>query len=432
MQQLRLLLKGMLAVALAGAIALPALAQGGNGAPRRFDLRLQDADMEFAMQMLSQETGLKLQFVFRPSTEEFARITLTLEDVTVDLAIKYICEAAGAVYRKDAADIYVISHIRSAPRASESVSAVPEPVREPVYVHKIVLRHRHPRPVLELLYGRIADQYGDWRALKEFQRWSVADYIGKGSGGPILMNTPSSFTNLDNLSNSALSLGNSPAAVPSPNGASNGIELPGSDQFGGTSPGGRMVDPKVAAGDAGKPLRHPVWEIREIEYNLLVRYGPNQTFAHHRDAHRAALTLIGFPSLDFALPLLVGVVLGVIDRHDDQLPLGRSLGWLPEKPRHRSHALDRSVGHVDYAALAPIGCHDTGLHFRVDRLRRSLVGPDEINRLASPSGVFLLIGLEGALAYATRFMAHENLVGHVGNARLALGDVKNVFPRDGP
>src|SRR5437868_2636745 len=128
-----LLLVGMTS-ALLGGLALPSAAIYVPQEAKRFDLTLQDADLVAATQMLASRSGLDLQFVFKPTSEPYGRITLTLRAVTVDEAIKYICDAAGAVARKDSSGIFVIGRKTDFPEPTGGNTAAPPVVKTPSIV----------------------------------------------------------------------------------------------------------------------------------------------------------------------------------------------------------------------------------------------------------------------------------------------------------
>lgn len=220
------LLTGAITAIAVAVMCLPALAQGNDPAERRFDLNLEQADLQAALQMLSAQTGTNLQFVFKPTSKPYAKITLSLKDKTVDEAVKFICEAAGAAFRKDPGGVYVIFRGEDEPEVippSGSTTA-PDPVVKPApkIVSKIPIKHGNPRTILEMLYGLLADQVGEWKALLEFRRMHAAELIGRGANTPVMMNTSASFSPINDLGNS-----NRGGTNTTGNTAGNNIDIPG-------------------------------------------------------------------------------------------------------------------------------------------------------------------------------------------------------------
>jgi general secretion pathway protein D len=79
-----------------------------QAAEQRVDVNLKDADMLSATRALTLRTGIN--FVVEPSDQPYGRITLQVSGVTAEDAIRYICQAAGASFRRDDNDVYIIGH----------------------------------------------------------------------------------------------------------------------------------------------------------------------------------------------------------------------------------------------------------------------------------------------------------------------------------
>jgi general secretion pathway protein D len=99
---------GLLAVLTSAVVAPLSVAMAQQASEVRVDLNLKDADMMAATQALFQRTGI--QFVIQPSSEPYQRVTLKLDAVTPEDAVRYICQAAGAYFKRDENGVYVISH----------------------------------------------------------------------------------------------------------------------------------------------------------------------------------------------------------------------------------------------------------------------------------------------------------------------------------
>ncbi len=129
----------------------------------RVDVNLKDADMLTATRMLTQRTGI--QFVVEPNSEGFGKITLKIDRVTAEDAIRYICLAAGATFRRDENGVYIISRTKAV--------TTPEPAAPAANVPKIVRRIKilkaGAREVYEsLLYGTAFNSERGFEELKRF------------------------------------------------------------------------------------------------------------------------------------------------------------------------------------------------------------------------------------------------------------------------
>lgn len=205
--------------------------------PKRFDLNLADADLAAATQMLASRSGQALQFVFKPAAEPYGRITLNLHGVTVEEAIKFICEAAGAVVKKDPSGVFVIGHASDFPTPTEPVDPPVKPVKAPSVVSKIFLKNYHPKDMLELLYAQEVDSQGEWKALLRFQKLNTP-IPEIAQSAPMILNTP---------------ITQSPQPQDLTQGGDNGIIVPGgANQIGGRGgQGGRLGQGGVQGGNIG-------------------------------------------------------------------------------------------------------------------------------------------------------------------------------------
>src|SRR5436190_8304161 len=91
-----------LGAVLAAAVVAPltsAVAQQASPDQVRVTIHLKDADLVTATQVLMQKAGL--QMVVEPSSEPFGKITLDLENQAAEDVVRYMCQAAGAYFRRD-------------------------------------------------------------------------------------------------------------------------------------------------------------------------------------------------------------------------------------------------------------------------------------------------------------------------------------------
>jgi general secretion pathway protein D len=120
----------------------------------KVDMNLKDADMLMATKALTAQTGL--QFVLEPSNDPFPKITLTLKQVTADEAIRYICQAAGAFFKKDENGVYIIGHKKSDGNGGtiDPVAAPLPVVPKKLKLHKFKMMHADASQVLAQLKGQ--------------------------------------------------------------------------------------------------------------------------------------------------------------------------------------------------------------------------------------------------------------------------------------
>ena len=159
-------------------IAISASAFAQQPADVRLDVNLKDADMMAATRTIFQRTGI--QFLVKPTTKAYSRITLKLNDVTAEDAVKYICDAAGAYFMRDELGVYIIS--------PEPFKAAAEPTVAPkkassVY-RAIQIRHASAQETFDaIVYDIKSDPMRGWENLKRFTRLSQND-VTRIFGGP--------------------------------------------------------------------------------------------------------------------------------------------------------------------------------------------------------------------------------------------------------
>jgi type II secretory pathway component GspD/PulD (secretin) len=220
-----------LAVAGSAFFMVLASAMAQNPADVRLDVDLKDADMLAATRMLFQRTGI--QFVIAPATKQFNRITLRLNDVTAEEAIKYICTAAGAYYTRDELGVYTIS--QEAPVAKVEPKAPVKPRQK--ILRKIQIRQADAEAVYDQLLGGQANNMSGWDRIALLDRMKNMPNNANYKGGFKVMGPDSNVFNLTPDKN------NSELPVPVRNvvDSSNDIQLPGdaAQQLGGGGGGGR-------------------------------------------------------------------------------------------------------------------------------------------------------------------------------------------------
>jgi len=173
-----------------------------------------------------------VSFVVEPSDEPYKKITLKLDNVTPEEAVQYICQAAGAYFRRDDNNVYVITHTK--PKAVEPVAAIVG--KAPRLLKRIKLMKSDSRDVYDqLLYGTPVDLNRGFAAMKKFMPQAATEYrnmYGPNST-PQTTQTPFQTFNSNPVSTSNLLAGR-------PEGASD-VTIPGDEsakQLGGGGFGG--------------------------------------------------------------------------------------------------------------------------------------------------------------------------------------------------
>jgi hypothetical protein len=95
----------------------------------RVDVNLKDADMLAATRLLTQRTGL--QFVVKPSTEPFGKITLKLDKVTPEKRSAYLPLGGRLFSSRDESGVYIISRtpFEQPKEAEPAVTTAPAPAK---------------------------------------------------------------------------------------------------------------------------------------------------------------------------------------------------------------------------------------------------------------------------------------------------------------
>lgn len=192
----------------------------------RVSLRLKDADMLTATQTLTHMSGL--MFVVEPSDVPFGKITLELPNVTAEDAVKYICQAAGAYFRRDENGVYIIGHTKP---IADTTNGTAQPAGKPVLMRKrIRLMKADAEEVAIKLKGGIPDPNLLFERLHRFEQ------LNRSNSNAL------NFTPMPNLG-TVFAVGQPQTGQQFSNAnreAGNGIDLPGegAGQIGGGRGGG--------------------------------------------------------------------------------------------------------------------------------------------------------------------------------------------------
>ena len=155
--------------------------------PRIDNLDMRSAPLLIALKALTDQTGV--QFIIEPSDKPFDKVTLKLGAISVEDALKYVCESAGAYFRRDESGVYIISHNK--PEVAKVVAdppAAPAAAQHKV-VKKINLLHASPKDVYERMYdinpngpgGQVFDTRV-WEGLNYFQSLSQRSNLSMQKG----------------------------------------------------------------------------------------------------------------------------------------------------------------------------------------------------------------------------------------------------------
>lgn len=159
--------KTMLVAVVAASIFAPVSNAMAQSTDVLVDINLKDADMIAATRMLTQRTGL--QFVIEPSDQPYGKITLKLEGRSADEIIRYICQAAGAYFRRDEKGVFIISRTKPVETVAPTAPAV-TPVL-PKITRKMKILKADARTVHEQIrYGNALETTASLDTLREFTR----------------------------------------------------------------------------------------------------------------------------------------------------------------------------------------------------------------------------------------------------------------------
>ncbi len=167
-------------------VAMSGIAMAQDNAVK-VNVDLKDADMLLATRTLTSKTGV--QFLVEPSTEPFAKITLKIGDVTAEEAIRYICQAAGAEFRKDEHGVYIIGHRKAAPLPD---TAPAKTTKSPSVLRKVRILKAKAEDIFDQFSGR--SPFDPAKGFVELKRF--ADLTGPTNKpfGPVGTLGPSGYT----------------------------------------------------------------------------------------------------------------------------------------------------------------------------------------------------------------------------------------------
>lgn len=160
----------------------------GQKSDMRVKLNVKDADMIAVAKVLADQTGL--QFIVQPSARSYNRVTLQLADATPEEAIAYVCQAAGAYFRRDENGVYIIS---SQPPAAP-IEAAPAVARPAKRLRRIRLLHGDAGAIYsQVAFAARLDPMAPYNALAKFRSMPQIE----------VQNMPGSSIPLSNLNSNA-------------------------------------------------------------------------------------------------------------------------------------------------------------------------------------------------------------------------------------
>jgi type II secretory pathway component GspD/PulD (secretin) len=224
--------------AISFAFLIASLASAQQASDVRLSINLKDADMMTATKVLFQKTGV--QFLVKPTTKAFSRITLKLDDVTAEQAVRYICTAAGAFFTRDDSGVFIIS--QDAPVEAAAPLVAPKPKNK--VLKKIAVQHADVRDLYDQIVRNIPfDSTRGWKELKRIVALTRGDEDRIFGSGNVNVYANQSPTFDLNAQRSATTV-NLPLA---PQNGANDIQLPGDlanqgrgGGFGGQGGGGGL------------------------------------------------------------------------------------------------------------------------------------------------------------------------------------------------
>jgi general secretion pathway protein D len=186
-------------------------------------IHLMDADLITAVKAIAQQ--VKAEVVFEPTDEPYKRISfIKIDQKPFEQVLGYICQAAGATYRKEANGVYVIGPAR--PKTVETPAPAPtappvEAQKPLVVTERIPLRYSRASDIVRIIKTEMMTD-DPFAELRDF----VNRTISQSAPGMQVPVPPSVPVRLDG--NPAVPFNNTP--VPSPNEV---MQAPGEGQRGG-------------------------------------------------------------------------------------------------------------------------------------------------------------------------------------------------------
>ncbi len=133
-------------------------AQAPSGNEQTVNLKLIDADLRTAINMLMQQSGASI--VFEPSENPYGQVAVNLHDVPLDKALQYIARSAGAQVVKLEDGTYVVGPKQAVTSSVPSVPAsIVQAVPERHRTEKIRVQYSRPSDLLSAMgvVGRAGD-----------------------------------------------------------------------------------------------------------------------------------------------------------------------------------------------------------------------------------------------------------------------------------
>lgn len=223
---------------LAAAVTMATMAVAQDSGPAQLvDLKLKDADLLAATQVLSRQTGL--QFVIEPTDNPFKKIELSLNRVTAEEAIRYICQAAGAWAERDENGVYIIRQGKPPVKAEGNSSNVVVPdAKKPIVYRKIKILRADPKMIYDIITKEVT-----FDPLEGFRELNAAAALTRPgtSSYPTSQVIVAGASQFAPIAQPQSNMTQQPVQAPISEGAGNGVLLPGeaSAQGGGLgAPGG--------------------------------------------------------------------------------------------------------------------------------------------------------------------------------------------------
>lgn len=221
--------KVALGAVMAATVVAPVTSAVAQQAPDqvRVSVDLEGADLLTATQVLMKKAGLSM--VVEPSDIPFGKVTLHLSDMPAEDIVRYMCQAAGAYFRKDENGVYILSHNKPDP---EKVNNGVEPKAvAPKVIKRIKLMKADAETVYnQIMFRQAFDPTSPFRKLNDFAKTTQTQSVGYFGGDK--------KTYEPRLSPSVIPMAqptNAGSQTTNPNESGNGVEIPGekAGQIGG-------------------------------------------------------------------------------------------------------------------------------------------------------------------------------------------------------
>ncbi len=171
-------------------------------------IHLMDADLITAVKAIAQQ--VKAEVVFEPTDEPYQRISfIKIDQKPFEQVLGYICQSAGATFRKEANGVYVIGRPKPTPAVAPAPPTPPAEAQKPLVVtERIPLRYSRASDIVRIIKTEMMTD-DPFAELRDFVNRTLQQ-SAPGMQVPVPPSVPMRFDG-----NPAVPYNNAPVANPS-------------------------------------------------------------------------------------------------------------------------------------------------------------------------------------------------------------------------